>query len=241
MEDLWRIKFEALKEEYIKTQINHDLYVSHLKMGRRDDDWGWSHEYDAAEKRLRPRLEKNVQGTCDYAVNKYHEEKTKQQEQKKETLHVCTWSADFTSIKAAVEAANAKLPDVVCTILVQPGEYIEENPIRVGSGISIMSTRGASNTIIKAKNQEEELIIPDGKIRIEGFNLDGKTEELMKSIQVDTPRDLRYEVEVLQTALRLEKSKVVGLMADKERYSKMVSNMAQLRSKLNEIHKLSKE
>lgn len=83
--------------------------------------------------------------------------------------------SDFTNIKDAVDAANAMLPGVSSAVLVQPGTYIENNPIIVGSGVSLVSVGGAMNTTIVPSDPTKRLLVPDGVSSIRGFTLYGVT------------------------------------------------------------------
>lgn len=83
--------------------------------------------------------------------------------------------SDFLTIKDAVVAANAKLPSIQSTIIVQPGTYSENNPITIGAGISLVSAGGPQNTVVIAQNPSSRLFIVSASTSIRGFTLSGVT------------------------------------------------------------------
>ncbi|WMW24959.1 NosD domain-containing protein [Methanolobus sediminis] len=79
--------------------------------------------------------------------------------------------ADYTSIKAAIDASNTN-----ATILVYPGTYIEN--VNVGKQLKIMSTDGASVThVIAASAYDHVFEIVSDNVTISGFNISGASED----------------------------------------------------------------
>lgn len=83
--------------------------------------------------------------------------------------------SDYTTIKDAVSAANAMLPSIPSTVLVQPGTYIENNPITIGSTVSLLSVGGPLNTIVTAQNPTSRLFVQQVASGIRGFTMAGVT------------------------------------------------------------------
>jgi hypothetical protein len=75
----------------------------------------------------------------------------------------------FSSIKAAIQAVNS--PNVV--FYVHPGQYVEDNPIVVPPGCTVMSKGTAVNTYIIAANATQDIIRPGPLCTVQGFTFIG--------------------------------------------------------------------
>jgi parallel beta-helix repeat protein len=83
-----------------------------------------------------------------------------------QTSPACTSGDEyFTSIQAAMDRAVEGDEIVVC-----PGTYVEN--IEVNKSVNVQSYAGASNTVIEAKNIDDNIItITSNKVNISGFTI----------------------------------------------------------------------
>lgn len=75
----------------------------------------------------------------------------------------------FSSIKTAIQTVGA--PNVV--FYVHPGQYIEDNPIVIPAGCTVMSKGTAVNTYIIAANANQDIMKPGSLCTIQGFTFVG--------------------------------------------------------------------
>ncbi len=80
-----------------------------------------------------------------------------------------TSQSDYTSIKAAVLAHNT--PNNIFVVF--PGTYIEDNPIVLPEGTTLISVGSVSNTIIVAANPTSNLLVLGRRNKIFGITLFG--------------------------------------------------------------------
>lgn len=75
----------------------------------------------------------------------------------------------FSSIKTAIQTVGA--PNVV--FYVHPGQYVEDNPIVIPPGCTVMSKGTAVNTYIIAANPTQDIVRPGSLCTVQGFTFVG--------------------------------------------------------------------